>query len=47
MEWRSRHFQVLAYTETEAREWWRDLSENEREQALGIRSTTDEEPGLF
>ena len=47
MEWRGRLFQILAHTETEARDWWRDLSENEREQALGIRSSRDEEPGLF
>ncbi len=47
IEWRGRLFQVLAYSETEAREWWRDLPENEREHALGIRATTDEAPGLF
>ncbi len=47
MEWRGRLFQILAYTETEARDWWSDLAESEREHALGIRSSNGDEPELF
>ena len=36
MEWRGRSFILLAYSEKEAREWWRSLPENERENALGM-----------
>ena len=48
MEWRGRLFQILAHSEAGARDWWNDLAENEREHALGIRSSSsDDEPGLF
>lgn len=35
MEWRGRFFSVLAYHESEARDWWRGLTEREREIYLG------------
>jgi hypothetical protein len=35
MEWRGRHFSVMAYSENEARDWWRSLPEREREAVLG------------
>jgi hypothetical protein len=35
MEWRGRVFSVMAYSETEARDWWRSLPERDREAALG------------
>jgi hypothetical protein len=48
MEWRGRGFQVLAYSEKEAWQWWRDLSEREREDYLGGNgAAADEEMGLF
>lgn len=48
MEWRGRIFDLLAYSEKEARDWWRSLSDREREDALGLASAASEEsPGLF
>jgi hypothetical protein len=48
MEWRGRSFTLLAYSETEAREWWRDLSDREREELLGMAGDpSDDGPGLF
>lgn len=47
MEWRGRIFDLLAYSQKEARDWWRSLSDREREDALGLSETSDESPGLF
>ena len=48
MCWRSRDFIILAYTENEAKSWWSELSESEREQQLGMDSAgSGDEPGLF
>jgi hypothetical protein len=46
MEWRGRYFSVLAYTENEARSWWRGLSEREREIHLGGNGSQGEESSL-
>ncbi len=46
MEWRGRLFGVLAYSEKEGRDWWRSLSDREREEALGLAAAEDG-PGLF
>ena len=45
LEWRGRNFEVLAYSEAEARDWWKSLADGERESALGLG--TREEAGLF
>ena len=48
LEWRGRHFRVLAYSEKEAFEWWRGLAERERTELLGMDGETkDGGPGLF
>ena len=48
MEWRGRSFKVLAYSEKEATEWWRSLSDRERQDLLGMGGeTADDGPGLF
>jgi hypothetical protein len=48
MEWRGRSFTLLAHSEKEAREWWRTLSEREREELLGMAAgLADDGPGLF
>lgn len=48
LEWRGRSFVLLAYSEKEARDWWRSLSESERENALGMATElADEGFGLF
>ena len=47
MEWRGRIFDLLAYSEKEARDWWRSLSDREREEALGLASASEESPELF
>ncbi len=46
MEWRGTSFTLLAYSDREARDWWRSLSDRERESALGFAGAA-EEPGLF
>ena len=47
LEWRGRHFKVLAYSEKEAVEWWRGLAERERTELLGMDETGGDGPGLF
>ena len=48
MEWRGRLFAVLAYSEKEARDWWRSISDREREEALGMTADRENDgPGLF
>ena len=48
MEWRGRRFELLAYSQKEAGDWWRSLSDREREEVLGLTAATSEEsPGLF
>ncbi len=48
LEWRGRSFAVLAYSEKEALEWWRSLSDPDRENLLGMGAeTADDGPGLF
>ncbi len=39
---------MLAYSEKEASEWWRGLSDREREECLGLDGEKgDDSPGLF
>ena len=46
--WRDRTFAVLAYSQKEALEWWRGLSDREREELLGMDGAApDDGPGLF
>ncbi len=48
MKWKSRDFTILAYSENEAKSWWSELSESEREQQHGMdTASTSDEPGLF
>lgn len=46
--WSGQRFSVLAYSEKEAREWWRSLSDRERETMLGMGGEiSDDGPSLF
>ncbi len=48
LAWRGRAFVVLAACEQEAREWWRELGEAERNDLLGMgRSNASDELSLF
>ena len=48
LEWRGHTFELLANSEKEAREWWRGLSDQERETLLGLGAeNADDSPGLF
>jgi hypothetical protein len=48
LEWRGRGLAVLAYSEKEARDWWRELSDRARDAMLGIDDdSTDDGPSLF
>ena len=48
MEWRGRVFAVMAYSEKEAREWWRGVSEAGRNELLGMGgAASDTEMDLF
>jgi hypothetical protein len=48
MAWRGRTFSLLAYSEKEAREWWKTLPDREREAVLGMTSENpDDGPSLF
>ncbi len=46
LEWRGTYFEVLAYSEAEARAWWRSLSESERGEQVGCGAGV-EGAGLF
>lgn len=48
MEWNGMFFSILAYSEKEARDWWRDLPEGERQRLLGMTPAEESDsPGLF
>jgi len=48
LQWRGRSIGVLAYSEKEAREWWRDLPDRDRDAALGIgEEAAEDSPSLF
>lgn len=48
MFWRNRDFTILAYSENEAKSWWGELPESEREQQLGMgTASSSDESGLF
>ena len=48
MNWRGREFAILAYSEAEARAWWRDLGETERNELMGLGQRHDpDELSLF
>jgi hypothetical protein len=36
MSWRGRSFTILASSESEARAWWRELGETERNELMGM-----------
>lgn len=46
--WRGLTFEVLAYSQKEALDWWRSLGDKEREGLLGLgNETPDDGPSLF
>jgi hypothetical protein len=47
--WRGRDFEIMAYSEGEARKWWGELSDSERGAQLGMGAAAsgDEELMLF
>ena len=48
LEWAGRIFKVMAYSEKEAREWWRNVPITERNELLSIgEPPIEDEPGLF
>lgn len=48
MQWHRIHFDLLAYSESEARDWWNGLSDDERNVALGLNLDDPvEQPDLF
>ena len=48
VEWRGRTLAVLSYSQKEALDWWRGLSDREREELLGLDGATEDDgPGLF
>jgi len=46
LEWRGRAVAVLACSEKEGRDWWRELPDRERDAVLGIGDAEDS-PSLF
>lgn len=48
MQWRGDEFEILAYTEKEARDWWEELSESERSRQMrGPVGDSEDEPSLL
>ena len=48
MNWRGEDFEILAYSEKDARDWWGKLSESERGRQMGGGGSGDEgELSLF
>jgi hypothetical protein len=44
---RGREFQIMAYSEKEARDWWRGLPEADKGAALGLDAPADDSQSLF
>ena len=48
MQWHRIHFDLLAYSESEARDWWSGLSAAEKDDVLGLEhGDRVEQPDLF
>jgi hypothetical protein len=47
LEWRGKSCTVLAYSEREAREWWKDLTDGQRDELLGFDHESSEQSSLF
>jgi hypothetical protein len=48
LQWRGRTIAVMAYSEKEARDWWLELPDGDRDAALGIGDEAAEDsPSLF
>ena len=47
LDWRGKSFTVLAYSEREAREWWKGLADGERDELLGFDPEGSEQSSLF
>ena len=47
MTWRGKDFEIMAYTEREAKDWWRSLSDTVRNDALGVRQREESDGTLM
>ncbi len=47
LDWRGKSFTVIAYSEREAREWWKELPDGERDELLGFDPDGLEQSSLF
>jgi len=47
MTYRGREFYLMAYSEKEAHDWWRELPEVEKSSTLGMSAPRDDTPFLF
>ena len=41
INWRGKDFQVVAYSEKEANDWWNELSDRERSRQMGDEDSGD------
>ena len=47
MEWRGKDFDIMAYSEREAKDWWRSLSDSSRSDMLGMRQREESDGTLM
>lgn len=47
MEWRGKDFEIMAYNEREAQDWWRSLGDSHRSEVLGMRDREESDGTLM
>jgi len=47
MEWRGKEFEIMAYSASEARDWWLSLSEAAKGDTLGLRNGNESDGVLM
>jgi hypothetical protein len=47
MEWRGKEFEIMAYSASEARDWWLSLSEAAKGDMLGLRNGNESDGVLM
>lgn len=47
IRWRGKDFEIVAYSEKEANDWWNELSDRERSRQMGDNDDSGDGPSFF
>ena len=46
-EWKGKDFEIMAFSQSEAKEWWDSLGDGTRKELLGMRAPDDSDGALM